>query len=177
MDKPVPNENEVLIAVHAASVNPLDCSVPRGGGRLVTGLLKPRFTRLGIDVAGTVKSIGRAVIRFKPGDAVFGVAPPKILRMAAGPMILFSIVSAWIGSKVIKTKMVSFMARPVAEDLAMIRELISAGSITPVIGRIFSLNNVSDALRYLEGRHARGKVVISLAARTPSHVQQLCIGF
>jgi NADPH:quinone reductase-like Zn-dependent oxidoreductase len=70
-------------------------------------------------------------------------------------------------------EMVSFMARPVAEDLAMIRELISAGSITPVIGRIFSLNDVSDALRYLEGRHARGKVVISLATRRPSHVQQL----
>jgi NADPH:quinone reductase-like Zn-dependent oxidoreductase len=319
VEKPIPNDNEVLIRVHAASVNPLDCSVPRGGGRVVTGIIRPRSQQFGLDVAGTVESVGRAVTHFKPGDAVFGVAisnaedkglgiwtsqgayaeavcapesmlvlkpgnvtfeqaasvpvaaftalqglrdcghvaPGKrvLINGASGGVGIFSVqiakafgaevtgvcstqnlemvratgadtvidyssqdftngnqtydlifdcagnhslsrcrrilgpngilvmvgdltgrgafgfiarlVSAWIGSKFIRTKMVSFMARPAAEDLVTIRDLISAGSIAPIIDRIFSLDDVSGALRYVEGRRARGKVVISLAARSP----------
>jgi len=56
--KPVPADNEVLVKVHAASVNPLDWHYMRGQPylmRLGTGLGKPEDTRLGVDFAGTVK--------------------------------------------------------------------------------------------------------------------------
>jgi len=73
VEKPVPKDNEVLIKVRAASVNPLDCGVVKGGARIVTGLRKPKVTRLGIDVAGQVEAVGRNVTQFKPGDEVFGL--------------------------------------------------------------------------------------------------------
>lgn len=74
VEKPVPKDNEVLIKVRAASVNPLDCALPRGGGRIVTGLSKPSVTRLGVDVAGEVEAVGANVTQLKSGDAVFGVS-------------------------------------------------------------------------------------------------------
>ena len=75
LDKPVPRENEVLIKVRAASVNPLDWKTMTGGPyivRLLLGLRKPKITQLGVDVAGQVEAVGRNVTQFKPGDAVFG---------------------------------------------------------------------------------------------------------
>jgi NADPH:quinone reductase-like Zn-dependent oxidoreductase len=72
VEKPVPKEHEVLIKVRAASVNPLDEGLMKGGGRIVTGLRKPKITRLGVDVSGQVEEVGRNVTRFKPGDEVFG---------------------------------------------------------------------------------------------------------
>jgi len=73
IEKPVPKDNEVLIKVRAASVNPLDEGLMKGGGRVVTGLRRPKLTRLGVDVAGQVEAVGRNVTQFKPGDEVFGV--------------------------------------------------------------------------------------------------------
>lgn len=75
---PVPalTDGEVLIKVHATSVNPLDWHFMRGEPwllRLMMGLRKPKDTRLGVDVAGQVEAVGRNVTQFKPGDEVFGV--------------------------------------------------------------------------------------------------------
>ncbi len=75
IEKPVPNDNQVLVRVRAASVNPLDWHYIRGTPyflRLFAGLLKPEETRLGVDYAGTVESVGKSVTQFKPGDEVFG---------------------------------------------------------------------------------------------------------
>ena len=73
---PTPADNEVLIRIRAASVNPLDWHFMRGKPFIVRlmigGLLKPKVTRLGADVAGQVEAVGRNVTRFKPGDEVFG---------------------------------------------------------------------------------------------------------
>jgi NADPH:quinone reductase-like Zn-dependent oxidoreductase len=71
IEKPTPADNEVLVKVRAASVNPAD-GIYRGGARIVTGLRKPKVTRLGTDFAGTVEAIGKNVTEFKPGDEVFG---------------------------------------------------------------------------------------------------------
>ncbi len=74
VDRPVPADDQVLVRVRAASVNraDLDGIHPRPGFvRLFIGLRAPRNPRLGIDVAGVVESVGPAVTRFKPGDAVF----------------------------------------------------------------------------------------------------------
>jgi NADPH:quinone reductase-like Zn-dependent oxidoreductase len=73
--KPVPGDDELLVRVHAAGVNPLDWHYMRGTPyvmRLSSGLRKPKDTRVGVDYAGTVEAVGRNVTRFKPGDEVFG---------------------------------------------------------------------------------------------------------
>jgi NADPH:quinone reductase-like Zn-dependent oxidoreductase len=77
-EKPLPNDNQVLIKVRASSVNPLDWHSMRGTPYLIrlgeTGLGKPVDPRMGVDVAGEVEAVGKNVIRFKPGDAVFGAS-------------------------------------------------------------------------------------------------------
>lgn len=76
VEKPVPKEDEVLLKVRAASVNPYDWHFMRGepyAVRIVAGgLRKPKDIRLGADVAGIVESVGSKVTQWKPGDAVFG---------------------------------------------------------------------------------------------------------
>jgi NADPH:quinone reductase-like Zn-dependent oxidoreductase len=72
---PAPKDDEVLIKIRAASVNPLDWHYMRGTPyvvRMRSGLRKPKVTRLGVDFAGTVETIGKNVTKFKPGDEVFG---------------------------------------------------------------------------------------------------------
>jgi NADPH:quinone reductase-like Zn-dependent oxidoreductase len=72
---PTPKDNEVLIKVHAASANPLDWHLMRAEpflARLENGLLKPKNTKLGADIAGRIEAIGRSVTQFQIGDEVFG---------------------------------------------------------------------------------------------------------
>jgi len=75
IEKPTAADDEVLVKIHAASVNPLDWHYMRGSPslmRLMSGVGAPKNTRLGVDFAGTVEAVGRNVVRFKPGDEVFG---------------------------------------------------------------------------------------------------------
>ena len=75
VEKPTPKDNEVLIKVHAASVNDWDWGLLRGKpfvNRLLFGLLKPRIKILGVDIAGRVEAVGRNIKQFQPGDEVFG---------------------------------------------------------------------------------------------------------
>jgi NADPH:quinone reductase-like Zn-dependent oxidoreductase len=74
--KPVPSDGEVLVRVRAAASNPMDYHLMTGFWlmRLMTGLRKPKQPRSGVDLAGEVEAVGKNVTRFKPGDAVFGVA-------------------------------------------------------------------------------------------------------
>jgi len=73
--KPVPRDGEVLVRVHAASVNPLDWHFMRGMPYIVrmdSGLGAPGDGRFGVDFSGVVEAVGAHVTRFKPGDEVFG---------------------------------------------------------------------------------------------------------
>lgn len=73
--KPTPKDDEVLIKVHAASVNSWDLDLLKGDltNRLISGgLRKPKLKILGCDVAGQVEMVGRNVKQLQPGDAVFG---------------------------------------------------------------------------------------------------------
>jgi NADPH:quinone reductase-like Zn-dependent oxidoreductase len=76
IDKPVPKDDELLLKVHAASVNPLDWHILRGEPFLVRlmgfGLLKPKHQILGADMAGRIEAVGKDVTQFKVGDEVFG---------------------------------------------------------------------------------------------------------
>lgn len=314
IEKPTPRDDEVLIRVYAASVNPLDGGSVKGGGRFVNGLRKPQITGLGVDVAGRVESVGRKVTQFKSGDEVFGacirspqapgakvwvcsgafaeytcasestlvlkpgnvtfeqaasapvaaftalqglrnkgkiqpgqkvlingaaggvgtlavqvarslgaqvtgvcsarnvdmvrsigadevidytqddftkmgqrydlffdcignhsllaclrVLNTKGICVMAGEMsgrgilsLIARLISALALSKLMTKKLVVFLARPNKEDLNTIRELMATGKVKPVIDRRYTLSEVPDAIRYLEQKHARGKVVINL---------------
>jgi NADPH:quinone reductase-like Zn-dependent oxidoreductase len=76
VEKPTPGENKVLVKVLAASVNYGDWSLLRGEPFLVRlmvgGLLKPKNTILGADIAGRVEAVGPNVTQFRPGDEVYG---------------------------------------------------------------------------------------------------------
>lgn len=301
LDTPRPKDDEVLLRVRAASVNAADWRLLRADpflARLDVGLLKPRNTILGFDVAGEVAAVGGAVSRFHIGDAVFGnlyelrggafaeyVAVPERLlvkmptnltfeQAAAVPMaavtalrglttqqalkpgdrVLINGASGGVGTFAIQiakaygaevTAVVSsrnidlarslgadhvidytresfvrrderydvilavngyqpiweywralrsggryvmaggsaaqlFQAmalgplisrngdvrlgtletKPGRDDLEIVKDLIEAGQVTPVVDRCYSLSEVPDAIRYLEEGHARGKVVV-----------------
>lgn len=84
--RPAAKDDEVLIRIRAASVNPLDYHVLRGtpyAGRIVIGLRKPRSTQLGADVAGVVEAVGANVTKLRPGDKVFGVSKGAFAEYAA----------------------------------------------------------------------------------------------
>src|SRR5947208_1102603 len=304
IEKPTAGDDEVLIKVRAAAVNPLDLLF-RGTSymvRMITGLRKPKDTRLGVDVAGLVEAVGRNVTQFKPGDAVFGTckgafaeyvctcesalvlkpdnvtfeqaasvpiaaltalqglrlgglgdkgqiqAKHKVLingasggvgtfavqiaksfgadvtgacskrnvamvrsigadrvidyvqqdftksgqrydlifdcvvnhslsahRRALNPngvcvvaganglwYFLTHALAAPVLSRLVSQKFVTFIAKINKDDLTIMRELMATGKVTPVIDRRYSLSEVPEAIRYLEKRHARGKVVITL---------------
>jgi len=76
VEKPTPKDNEVLVKVHAASLNAYDWHLLRADPFLVRlmggGLLKPKNKILGADIAGRVEAVGRNVKQFQPGDEVFG---------------------------------------------------------------------------------------------------------
>jgi NADPH:quinone reductase-like Zn-dependent oxidoreductase len=75
IEKPAPEDDEVLVKIRAASVNPLDWHELRGSPylmRLMTGLGQPDSSRMGVDYSGVVEAVGASVSKFKPGDEVFG---------------------------------------------------------------------------------------------------------
>lgn len=74
IEKPLPQDDEVLIKVRAASVNPLDYHLLKHAllRRVMTTVSKGKIARPGRDVAGQVEAVGRNVTQFKPGDEVFG---------------------------------------------------------------------------------------------------------
>ncbi|MFQ5743640.1 MAG: NAD(P)-dependent alcohol dehydrogenase [Acidobacteriota bacterium] len=302
IDKPVVEDNDVLVRVHAAAANPLDWHNMRGLPyflRMWNGLLRPKNSILGVDVAGHVEAVGKNVTQFQPDDEVFGLCKgtfaeyvrggedlllPKPARLtfeqaaalpvaaltalqglrdrgrvqpgqkvlivgasggvgtfavqiakslgadvtgvcstrnvdmvrsigadhvidyserdftqteqpydlivdmagtrslsdcrrALGPRGTYVLVGApsgrWLTgldrfikalvlSLFVNQRMVPFITKPVKEDLVVLKDLIEAGKVTPVIDRSYSLIEVPEAIRYLEEGHAQGKVVITV---------------
>ena len=74
VDKPVPKDDEVLIKVHAVSINDWDLGLLEGDpiNRMLNGLRKPKRKILGSDIAGRVEAVGKNVTQFKTGDDVYG---------------------------------------------------------------------------------------------------------
>src|SRR5438270_8602147 len=76
VEKPVPQDDQILVKIHAVSVNPYDWHFVEGTPYVMramgVGLRKPKDIRLGVDFAGTVEAVGKNVTQFKPGDEVFG---------------------------------------------------------------------------------------------------------
>jgi len=301
VEKPTPKDDEVLIKVYAASVNKYDWHFLTADIFLIRlmggGLLKPKNTRLGADVAGRVEAVGKNVKQFQPGDEVFGdighggfaeyaCAPESRLALkpsnlsfeeaaavpmaaltalqglrdtgqiqpgqkvlingAAGGVGTFAVqIAKWFGAEVTAVcstrnldqarslgadhiidytkenftqngqqydlifaangyhslsaykraltpkgiyvmaggstaqifqamlmgsrmsetggkKMGGVSAKIDQKDLAILKELLEAGKVVPVIDKCYTLNEAAEALRYLGEGHARGKVVITM---------------
>ena len=87
VEKPVPNDGEILVKIKAASVNTLDLAT-RGPllARIITGgLRKPKDPRVGADIAGRVEAVGSNVTQFQPGDEVFGAWKGGFAEYASVP--------------------------------------------------------------------------------------------
>jgi NADPH:quinone reductase-like Zn-dependent oxidoreductase len=138
VSKPTPGDNEVLIKVRAAAVNPLDWHFMRGTPgfvRAFIGMRRPKRTRLGVDVAGNVELVGSAVEGFKPGDAVFGAVDGAFAEFVCAP----------VSAVVIKPENMTY------EQAAAVP-----------IGGLTALQALRDKAKLQSGQHARGKVVIAL---------------
>lgn len=300
VEKPAPNDDQVLVKVRAVSLNPAEAHLRNGMflARPGSGLLKPRQTMLGADIAGRVEAVGKNVTQFQVGDAVFGRRAPSgfagyicvserpvvlkpanitfeqaaavttagltalqslrdngqiqagqsvLINGAAGGLGTFSVQIAkafgahvtgvcstrnldlvrslgadqvidyrredftrtgacydlildnvgnrsisdiqralkpqgicvitgftspgllfqhlvlgrWVsrfGSKKIGN-MISHIRK---EDLLLLKELMEAGKVTPFVDKVYPLSQVTEAYRYLESKHARGKIVVTM---------------
>jgi NADPH:quinone reductase-like Zn-dependent oxidoreductase len=89
VEKPTPKDNEVLIKIHAASVNAYDWHFLTADIFLIRfmggGFLKPKNTRLGADMAGRIETVGKNVKQFQPGDEVFGMVKGSFAEYACAP--------------------------------------------------------------------------------------------
>lgn len=305
VEKPVPSDDDVLVKVYAAATNAADWHLLRGDPfllRLAYGLLTPKYTIPGADIAGRVEAVGKNVKQFRPGDEVFGdisgcgwggfaeyvcarenvlaLKPAKSSfeevaavpmaavtalqglrdkgQIQAGQKVLINGASGGVGTFAVQIaksfgaevtgvcsprnvamvrsigadrvidytqedftqngqgydlilaangyhplsdyqralnpggiyvatggsmaqifepmlvgpfismsgnkKISTLSATPNQKDLVFIKELVETGKIVPVIDRRYPLNETAEAFRYLEERHARGKVIITVAA-------------
>lgn len=135
------------------------------GADQVIDYTKDDFTRSGqrydliFDVAANRPlSDCRRVMR-PDGKLVMVGAPPNGRRL--GP-ILARLLTGMIWSRFASQKMLPFLAKNSKEDLLVLKELIEAGKVTPVIDRTYPLSQTAEAIRYLEQGHVRGKVVITV---------------
>ncbi len=88
VEKPMPSDDEVLVKIHAASVNAYDWHFLTADIfliRLVGGFLKPKDTRLGADIAGRIETVGRNIKQFQPGDDVIGMVKGGFAEYACAP--------------------------------------------------------------------------------------------
>src|SRR5690242_16522384 len=124
VEKPTPNDNQILVRVHAVSLRFYDGGMLEGGiGRLVFGLRKPKNTIPGSDFAGTVAAIGRNITEFKPGDEVFGVR--------AGSLAQYICVRS-AGAIALKPRNVNFeQAASIPTALVALQGLRDTGRVQP----------------------------------------------
>src|SRR5690242_20530900 len=93
VEKPTPADDEVLIKVRAASVNPIDSHLLKHPllRRLMSPVIKLDFTRPGRDLAGEVEAVGKNVTQFKPGDNVFGTGAGAFAEYVCAPASAFAL--------------------------------------------------------------------------------------
>jgi NADPH:quinone reductase-like Zn-dependent oxidoreductase len=173
----------VLINGAAGGVGTFAVQIAKGFGAHVTGVCSTRnvdmvgsigadqvvdytledFTRGGqrydliLDAVGN-RSLShlRRALTPKGTLVLVGGAGGKLL----GPLAL--LLRALVLSRFVGHPMLSFLAKLRKEDLVVLKELIEAGKVTPVIDRTYPLSDAPEAIRYLEAGHARGKVVITV---------------
>jgi NADPH:quinone reductase-like Zn-dependent oxidoreductase len=122
------------------------------------------FTRRGkrydvfFDIAAN-RSLGECRHVLAPNGTFVAAGAAK----AGTGAVLRRVFATFALSRFVSQRIVTFMARVCVEDLAVLKELIESGALTPVIERTYSLSEVPDAMRYVAGGHARAKVVINVS--------------
>ncbi|HUH06674.1 MAG TPA: NAD(P)-dependent alcohol dehydrogenase [Egibacteraceae bacterium] len=113
-----------------------------------------------LDAVGnhSLAELRRALRRDGTLVIVGGIASGGGRLLGPGAQVLRGALAA----RFVSQRIVAVLAKPNAEDLHYLAELIEAGRVAPVIDRTYSFADVPDAIRYLEQRHARGKVVITV---------------
>ena len=89
IEKPIADDDEVLVKIHAAAVTPLDWHFLTGTtyiARIMAGLFKPKKIILGIDMAGRIEAVGKNIKQFQPGDEVFGSSNGGYAEYACAPV-------------------------------------------------------------------------------------------
>jgi NADPH:quinone reductase-like Zn-dependent oxidoreductase len=172
VDKPMPTDGEVLVRVHAASINPGDWHFLSGVPymvRLVLGLRKPkRPIVIGADIAGRVEAVGRNVTRFRPGDDVFGRTrsghrPDRPAPIDTGACAEYACVSDNVLA--LKPTNVTFeqaAAIPLA-GLTALQALRDSGQIRP--GQKVLINGASGGV---------GTFAVQIAKAFGAHVTAVC---
>ena len=92
IDRPVIDDDGVLVRVRAASINAYDWHMMRGSPslvRLMAGLRKPKSSAMGVDLAGEVEAVGKNVTEFRPGDEVFGQRVGALAEYVRGTAMSF----------------------------------------------------------------------------------------
>jgi NADPH:quinone reductase-like Zn-dependent oxidoreductase len=156
--KPVPNEGEALVRVHAASVNPLDWHVLRGKPYIVrttAGWRRPKRHIPGVDVAGVVEAVGPNVTDLKPGDEVYGEKTRACAEYVCGPARLFV-------PKPANLTMEEAAAVPVGAATAL-QALRDKGALQP--GQTVLVNGASGGV---------GTFTVQLAKALGAHVTGVC---
>jgi NADPH:quinone reductase-like Zn-dependent oxidoreductase len=159
IEPPEIGDNDVLVRVHAAGLDPGVWHLMTGLPYLVRlmgyGLRAPKSGVLGFDVAGRVDAVGRNVTQLEVGDDVFGTCRGSFAEYAC----------AEEENLALKPGNVSFeqaAAVPVSGFTAL-QGVRDQGKVTPVVDRTYPLAETADAIRYMARGHARGKVVINVS--------------
>jgi len=158
LPKPLPNENEVLIRVRAAGLNPFDWHMMRGTPwplRLFAGVRKPKRIGLGADVAGTVVGLGQGVTEFRLGDEVFGAADGALAEYVCGQ------ASALVGRPA-NVSGEAAAAVPIAA-LTALQALRDKGHVTP--GARVLINGAAGGV---------GTFAVQIARWQGAHVSAVC---
>jgi NADPH:quinone reductase-like Zn-dependent oxidoreductase len=111
-----------------------------------------------IDIAGS-RTLTETRQVLVPNGVLVGVGGPSTGRWV-GPLSRAAKMA--MRSPAVSQRMVSFLAHQNKADLAVLRDLIETGKVTPVLDRTYPLSQAADAIRYLEEGHARGKVVVTM---------------
>lgn len=165
----------VLVNGAAGGVGTFAVQIARALGAHVTGVCSTRNVEL-------VRSLGAEQVvdysaedftRSGPYDVIVdnvGNRSLRELRRALGPTGTYVAVGGGMRRKLgarlvnrfVAQRLESFIARVRTEDLVALKELIEAGEVDPVVGRIYPLSEAPDAIRYVETGHASGKVVVTV---------------
>jgi NADPH:quinone reductase-like Zn-dependent oxidoreductase len=175
---------EVLIVGASGGVGTFAVQIAKSLGAEVTGVCSTR----NLDLVGSIgadrvidytrEDFTRGGRRYDLILQVAGTVPPSRCRRALTPkgtLVLISgdsrghllgpvarLLRALAMSPFVSQRMVAFTMKPNGEDMELLRGLLEAGGLTPVIDRTYPLTEVPEAIRYLEQGHARGKVVVTV---------------
>ena len=163
VERPTPGDDEVLVKVHATTVNRTDCAFRKPEPffvRLFNGWRQPKRQILGTELAGEIAAAGAAVTAFAVGDRVFGVttdtfgAHAEFVRQ--NPLLVL-VTRLLRGQRVIVP-----IPRFSQQDVVLLRALIEAGRYRAVIDRAYPLEQVVEATRYVETEQKTGNVVLTV---------------